>query len=313
MAGFARISESLTFSGRTFSPEELELIQQVSRDFGSLGRTEISRTLCELLDWRRASGRLKNHECRRLLERLEGLGWLRLPELRRLGGRGARRIELSSHSEPKAEVIGSAGEFEPLQLEVVEGREELRRWRELLERYHYLGYRVPVGAQLCYWVRSARLSDPVLACLLWSSAAWSIAVRERWIGWSEQQRRANLQLIVNNARFLILPWVRVRGLASKILSRCAQRLPLDWERRYGYRPLLLETLVDPSRFRATCYRAANWIWVGSTTGRGRMDRHHRLAGHAVKDLYVYPLCRHVQPRLRTAKPPAFSNCGEQPP
>lgn len=312
MAGFARISESLTFSGRTFSSEELDLIQQISADFGSLGRTEISRTICELLNWKRASGRLKNHECRLLLERLEGLGWLRLPELRPLGGRGARRIELSSHSEPKADLIGSAGEFEPLQFEVVEGREELRRWRELLERYHYLGYRVPVGAQLCYWVRSARCSNQVLACLLWSSAAWRIAVRERWIGWSEEQRRANLQLIVNNARFLILPWVRVRGLASKILSRCAQRLPLDWERRYGYRPLLLETLVDPSRFRATCYRAANWILVGSTKGRGRMDRHHRMAGHAVKDLYVYPLCRHVQQRLCTAKPPAFSDCGEQP-
>lgn len=310
MAEPFKIGASLTFSGRTFSPEELELIEQISTDFCSLGRTEISRTVCELLDWRRASGRLKNHECRLLLERLEGLGWLRLPELRRLGGRGARRIELSSHSEPQAEWMGSAGQLEPLELEVVEGRQDLRRWRQWVERYHYLGYRVPVGAQLCYWVRSPRSSDQVLACLLWSSPAWRIAVRERWIGWSEEQRRANLQLIVNNARFLILPWVRVRGLASKILSRCAQRLPLDWENRYGYRPLLLETLVDPSRFRATCYRAANWMLVGATKGRGRMDRHHRLHGHAVKDLYVYPLCRNVQQRLRTAKPPSFKDCGE---
>jgi len=206
--------------------------------------------------------------------------------------------------------MGSAGEFEPLKLEVVEGRAELRRWREWIERYHYLGYRVPVGAQLCYWVRSGRSSDQVLGCLLWSSAAWRIAVRERWIGWSEPQRRANLQLVVNNARFLILPWVRVRGLASKILSRCAQRLPLDWEKRYGYRPLLLETMVDPSRFRATCYRAANWILVGPTKGRGRMDRRHRMHGHAVKDLYVYPLCRNVQQRLCTAEPPSFKDCGE---
>ncbi|TPW13938.1 MAG: hypothetical protein FD130_1476 [Halothiobacillaceae bacterium] len=312
MAGFARISESLTFSGRTFSPEELELIQQVSTDFCSLGRTEISRTICELLNWRRASGRLKDHECRLLLERLEGLGWLRLPELRALGRRGSRRVGLSSKSEPQADLIGSAGEFEPLQLEVVEEREELRRWREWVERYHYLGYRVPVGAQLCYWVRSPRCSMQVMACLLWSSPAWRIAVRERWIGWSEDERRQNLQLIVNNARFLILPWVRVRGLASKILSRCAQKLPLDWEKRYGYRPLLLETLVDPRRFRATCYRAANWLLVGPTKGRGRMDRHHRLDGHAVKELYVYPLCRNVQQRLCTAKPPAFSDCGEQP-
>ena len=310
MAEPFEVGASLTFSGRTFSLEELQLIEQISADFSVLGRTEISRTVCELLDWRRASGRLKNHECRLLLERLERLGWLRLPAVRRLGGRGPRRIELSSPAEPQAEWMGTAGEFEPLKLEVVEGRAELRRWREWVERYHYLGYRVPVGAQLCYWVRSEHAGDQVLGCLLWSSAAWRIAVRERWIGWSEEQRRANLQLIVNNARFLILPWVRVRGLASKILSRCAQRLPLDWERRYGYRPLLLETLVDPSRFRATCYRAANWILVGSTKGRGRMDRHHRMHGHAVKDLYVYPLCRSVQQRLRTAKPPSFNGCGE---
>ena len=211
-----RIGASLSFSGRTFSPEELELIQQISTDFCSLGRTEIARTVCELLNWRRASGRLKNHECRLLLERLEGLGWVRLPKLRPLGGRGPRRIELSSHSEPQAERIGSAGEFEPVELEVVEGREELRRWRQWVERYHYLGYRVPVGAQLCYWVHSASDPSAVLACLLWSSPAWRIAVRERWIGWSEPQRRQNLQLIVNNARFLILPWVRVRGLALRV-------------------------------------------------------------------------------------------------
>ena len=310
MAERFQVGASLTFSGRTFTAEELKLIKQISTDFFALGRTEISRTVCELLDWRRVSGKLKNHECRLLLERLEGLGWLRLPAVRRLGGRGPRRIELSSPAEPQAQWMGSAGEFEPLQLEVVEGRAELRRWRELLERYHYLGYRVPVGAQLCYWVRSPHSSDQVLGCLLWSSAAWRIAVRESWIGWSEPQRRANLQRIVNNARFLILPWVRVRGLASKILSRCAQRLPLDWEKRYGYRPLLLETLVDPSRFRATCYRAANWILVGPTKGRGRMDRHHRSHGHAVKDLYVYPLCRSVQQRLRTAEPPSFKDCGE---
>jgi hypothetical protein len=153
----------------------------------------------------------------------------------------------------------------------------------------------------------------VLACLLWSSPAWRIAVRDRWIGWSEDERRQNLQRIVNNARFLILPWVRVRGLASKILSRCAQKLPLDWERRYGYRPLLLETLVDPSRFRATSYRAANWILLGQTQGRGRMDRHHCLEGQAVKEVYVYPLCRNVQQRLRTAETPRLADCGEEAP
>ncbi len=306
----AKITEALTFSGRTFSLEDLQLIQQITVDFGSLGRTEISRTICELLNWRRPSGRLKNHEGRLLLERLERLGWLRLPEVRRLGRHGSRQIELSSQGEWQQKQIGSAGEFEPLSFEVVKGGQDSQPWREWIERYHYLGYRVPVGAHLRYWVRSPR--GP-LACLLWSSPAWKITARDRWIGWDETQRQQNLQFIVNNARFLILPWVEVKGLASKILSHAAHRLSLDWEKRYGYRPLLLETLVDPSRFRGTCYRAANWIFLGRTQGRGRMDRHHRLHGQAVKEIYVYPLCRNVKERLKNAEAPRFRGCSEQAP
>jgi Druantia protein DruA len=304
------ITDALTFSGRTFSLEDLQLIQQISAEFGSLGRTELSRTLCELLNWRRPSGRLKNHEARLLLERLEGWGWVRLPEVRCLGRRGPRRVQWSAQSEWQEKQIGSAGEFEPLQFEVVQAGRGSQLWREWVERYHYLGYRVPVGAHLRYLVRSPRAP---LACLLWSSPAWKIAVRDGWIGWSEPQRKQNLQRIVNNARFLILPWVRVRGLASKILSHAARKLAWDWEQRYGYRPLLLETLVDPSRFHGTCYRAANWIFLGRTQGRGRMDRYHGFDGQAVKDVYVYPLCRNVQERLRTTEPPGFRGCAEQAP
>jgi hypothetical protein len=306
----AEITEALTFSGRTFSAEDLQLIQQITAEFGSLGRTEISRTICELLNWRRPSGGLKNHEGRLLLERLERLGWVRLPELRRLGRRGPRRVKWSSQSEWQEKQIGSAGEFEPLEFEVVRAGRDSQLWREWVERYHYLGYRVPVGAHLRYVVRGPHTP---LACLLWSSPAWKIAARDCWIGWSEAQRQQNLQRIVNNARLLILPWVKVRGLASKILSHGARKLALDWEQHYGYRPLLLETLVDPSRFRGTCYRAANWIFLGRTRGRGRMDRHHCFDGQAVKDLYVYPLCRNVQQRLRTAETPQFSGCGDQAP
>ena len=138
-----------------------------------------------------------------------------------------------------------------------------------------------------------------------------MAVREHWIGWSEQQRRRNLQYIVNNSRFLILPWVRIRGLASKILSRCARQLPADWQNHYGYRPLLLETLVDATRFRGTCYRAANWIALGRTQGRGRMDRHHVAHGRAPKEVYVYPLCRHLQARLCHSPVPGASRSAQE--
>jgi hypothetical protein len=299
---------ALTFSGRTFSPRELRLIQEVCRDFGNLGRTEISRTVCELLEWKRPSGGLKNHECRLLLERMEALGELKLPVVRNSGQAGQHRVQLTSHSEPELELVGSAGDYEPITLQVVEkGRGgESRLWRELIERYHYRGCRVPVGANLRYLVRSTRYPDRILACLLWTSPAWKIAVRDHWIGWNDRRRQRNLQLIVNNGRFLILPWVRVRDLASKILARSARQIVGDWEKRFGYRPLLLETMVDIGRFRGTCYRAANWISLGRTQGRGRMDRHHRADGQAPKEVFVYPLCRNVRERLQTATAPVFS-------
>ena len=289
---------SLTCCGRYFSVQELELMRQIASEFAALGVTEISRTLCELLEWKRPNGRLKNHECRQLLERLRDQGWLRLPELQARGPRGPRVVSLTSSSDPQPLLEGSAGEYEPLHLTVVEagrgGQSTL--WTELVERHHYLGFRVPVGAQLRYLVRSPRCGDGIVACLLWSSAAWKMAARDRWIGWSAQQRARNLPLVVNNSRFLILPWVRVKGLASKILAHCARRLPQDWEKLYGYRPLLLETVVDAQRFAGTCYRAANWIELGETRGRGRMDRLHQ-AHLAPKRIYVYPLCRNVQQRL----------------
>jgi len=308
-----QIPESVYFSGRTFSVTEIQLIQQLTKDFAALSLTELARTVCELLQWKRPNGGLKDHECRLLLERLAERGLVRLPAVRRCGPKGPRRVSVSDRREPETELRGTAGEFEPLELQVIERGQEhdSRLWMELIERYHYLGYRVPVGANLRYLVRSARYPGRVLACLLWTSPAWKIAVRDRWIGWSHAERSRNLQLIVNNGRFLILPDVHVAGLASKILAHCSRRLPADWERRYGYRPLLLETLVDGSRFRGTCYRAANWIFLGQTRGRGRMDRDNVAQGRAVKDVYVYPLCRNVQQRLRTAAPPSFSGSMEE--
>ena len=288
---------SLRFCGRLFSGQELELLREMAQDYASLGVTEIARTVCELLDWKRANGKLKNQECRQLLERLRDQGWLTLPPVRNSGPRGPRHIQLSEVSAPQLPLEGSAGEFAPLELQVVQSRSESRLWTELIERYHYLAYRVPVGANLRYLVRSPRSAEQVLACLLWSSPAWKMAPRDQWIGWNQRQRTQNLQGVVNNSRFLILPWVRVRGLASKILGRCARQLPGDWELRYGYPPLLLETLVDARRFRGTCYRAANWIHLGQTQGRGRMDSKHCAHGLAPKDIYIYPLCRNVQQKL----------------
>lgn len=284
----------VTFCGRRFTAEEVELMRVVVRDYAGLGVTEIARTICELLEWTRPNGGLKDHECRQLLERFAAEGVLTLPALRNLGGRGARRVKLSQpHSEPEP-VECAARECEPLELALVEGEGESRRWREQVERYHYLGCRVPFGANLRYWVRNR---DRELACLLWTSPAWKMRARDAWIGWSDEQRKRNLQRVVNNGRFLILPWVRVKGLASKILALSARQMPHDWQTRYGYRPLLLETLVDTKRFRGTCYRAANWLHLGQTAGRGRMDREHQRHGQVIKDIYVYSLVRDARKRL----------------
>jgi hypothetical protein len=294
--------ESLTFCGRMFRSGELELMRQTALEFSALGVTEIARTVCELLEWKRPSGGLKNHECRQLLEQLQAEGFLQLPDLRKLGGRGPRRADvwgadpfrISGYCCEPAPVECAASQCEPMELVLVEGQAESRRWREQVERHHYLGCPVPFGAHLRYWVRHRQRE---LACLLWTSPAWKMQARDAWIGWSDEQRGRNLQSIVNNGRFLVLPWVRVKGLASKILALSARQMPHDWEIRYGCRPLLLETLVDAARFRGTCYRAANWIQVGQTAGRGRMDREHKAHRQAVKDIYVYPLVRDARQRL----------------
>jgi len=289
-------SESLTFCGRTFSAGEVDLMRHLAAEFSALAVTEIAHTVCELLHWRRPGGGLKSHECRQLLERLAAGGLLQLPALRKTGGNGARRPDISmTCSEPRL-VECSASECGPLELVRVEGKKESRLWRAQVERHHYLGCSVPFGAHLRYWVRNRQRE---LACLLWTSPAWKMQARDAWIGWSDRQRQRNLQSIVNNSRFLILPWVRVKGLASKILGLSARQMPADWESRYGTRPLLLETLVDAARFRGTCYRAANWIYLGQTTGRGRMDREHDRHGQSVKAIYVYPLSRNSPQQLRS--------------
>ena len=290
---------NLTFAGRCFSSEELALIRQAATDYATLGITEIARTICEWLDWRRPSGRLKNHECRLLLERLRDQGVLILPALLPSGRRGPRPVLITTESDAQPTIQTTVADLQPLRLVPVQSTDSAL-FRQLIERYHYLGYRIPTGAHLRYFVQAA--SGQILACLQWSSPAWQMAARDHWIGWSSPQRARNLQYIVNNSRFLILPWVRVKGLASSILARSARQLPDHWRQLYGYQPLLLETLVDTARFNGTCYRAANWIYLGETKGRGRMDRHHRTQ-IIPKTIFVFPLHRGVQQVLCTSDPP----------
>jgi len=288
--------------GRTFTSTDLGLIREVTAHCSGLGLTEIASTVCELLAWTRPTGRLKTHECRQLLTRLHDRGLLALPALRPTGPKSPRRIAWTAASAPRPVITGPLRALHPLRVMRVTSAADRALWTELIDRYHYLRFRVPVGAQLQYLVHAGAAPSAVVACLLWTSAAWKLAARDRWIGWTPATRAAHLRFVVNNSRFLILPWVQVPHLASAILARAARQLPTDWERAYGTRPLLLETFVDGQRFHGTCYRAANWLRLGDTQGRGRMDRHHTAHGTAPKQVFVYPLVDDVQRRLCQPSP-----------
>lgn len=288
---------TIAFCGHQLSAEELRLIRDTIHDFPALSLTELSRTICELLDWRRPTGALKDHECYLFLQRLKDRGWLSsLPSIRRTTPLRPRIVVLNHESDPQSPILGSVAAYAPLEFDLISDAASRALFRQYIQRYHYLGYRVPFGAQLRYFVRSQRLPERILACLLFSSAAWKMAPRDRWIGWRDQARSLNLARVVSNSRFLILPWVEVSGLASKILSMAAQQLSEDWLSVYQVSPLLLESLVDPQRFSGTCYRAANWIHVGTTQGRGRMDRKQDVQRH-VKEIFIYPLHAHARELL----------------
>jgi Domain of unknown function (DUF4338) len=286
-------------SGRRFTAQELCLVREVVTDCGGLSRRELAQTVCELLDWRRPNGSLKGLECLQWLEEMESCGCLELPvkRKRRPAGRG-NRVPISERGAPGAPLSGMVQEFAPVVLEMVTTPADQALFRELMGRHHDLGSRQPYGAQLRYLVWVSVPRPQVVGCVQFSSPAWRLAVRDRWIGWDEATRLRNLQRVVNNSRFLILPWVRVKNLASHALSQATRLLVMDWPMRYGHQPLLVETLVDRQRFLGTCYRAANWQELGSTSGRGRMDREHRRHGLAVKTVLVYGLVGAAARRLR---------------
>jgi hypothetical protein len=282
--------EPVRYCGRLFTSEALEQIRRLIASDPRLNRAQLSRRVCDQLGWRRPDGRRKDMSCRVVMLRMERDGLIRLPPPQKGNGNGRNRPRLTAASDPKTPLSLSAGELGLLRFRPVDTPPGSALWNELIERYHYLGYKPLPGAQIRYLVFGR---GHLLAVLGFGAAAWKVAPRDQFIGWTADQRRANLHWIVNNARFLILPWVTVRNLASRILAAAAKRLPRDWEERYGYQPCLLETFVERVRFRGTCYRAANWIHVGQTQGRGKLDRHHHSLS-TVKDIYLYPLHQGVR-------------------
>lgn len=288
------------FSGREFSAEEVSVIQEVVDTCRGVSRNELANTVCELLDWKRPSGRLKTRECLDLLVQLEGKGILELPVKRQDGYRGPRKCKSEVQPDrPFSVFTGSVEEFAPLEVERLHTRQQRELFKDLLARYHYLGYAMPFGARIQYLVYVSCPRREVVGCLQFSSPAWRMKARDQWIGWDDKRRAEGLQQVVNNSRFLVL--ASIRNLASAMLSCTLRRLTSDWERQYGVKPLLLETLVDRERFHGGCYRAANWIELGETTGRGRMDRANERHGARVKTIWVYPLVKNAVRRLRDGR------------
>jgi hypothetical protein len=291
--GMITARDNHRFCGRVFTREELSLIQEVVETCVGISRTELSYTVCELLEWRRANGGLKGPECLGLLERLEDQGFLKLPESQQTGPRkGTRRhIAPARDDQPWTRLAGSVEAFAPLDVQRVESRQQRLVFRELVSRYHYLGYAMPYGARLQYLVYVNRPRREVVGCVQFSSPAWRMKVRDQWIGWDDGTRKLRLQHVVNNSRLLVV--ARIRNLASMLLSCALRRLRTDWRRQYGVDPWLVETLVDRQRFYGGCYRAANWIVLGETSGRGRMDRTNERHGAQVKTVLVYPLVKNA--------------------
>jgi hypothetical protein len=279
------------YSGRDFSAQDLALIRALIADNPTYTRARLSRLTCEALGWYKADGGLKEMSCRVAMLRMQADGVIQLPAPR--GERPKCRITFTEHTAPQAVIDQPANQLTPLQFCPVETRAQSRLWNEYIHRYHYLGYKTLPGAQLRYFVTSG---DQFVALLGFGASAWQAAPRDNYIGWSHDQRKARLHRVVNNARFLILPWVRSKNLASMILSMAAKRLPSDWETRYHYRPVLLETFVEKDRFAGTSYKAANWTFVGETKGRGKLGPAGKQSV-PIKDMWLYPLARDFRSTL----------------
>lgn len=279
--------------GRVLYEQDLDHIRLLLTTHPQWSRRRLSVELALTWNWRTATGQLKDMAARTLLLKLDERGWITLPPRRR---KASKRLPIA----PELPLEGSAGfsitaklsEVTPITLQAVAaGHPGFSRY---LAHHHYLGYRGPVGENLAYLARDRHGRD--VACLLFGAAAWKTTARDQFIGWNQVTRAKRLNWTTNNTRFLVLPWVRVPHLASHLLALVLRRLSVDWQAKYGHPIYLVETFVDRSRFKGTCYRAANWTCVGQTQGRGRQDRDRTLKV-PVKDVYLYPLTPRFRDKL----------------
>ncbi len=287
----------LNYRGRAISNEDILYIREMIAAHPGESRRTLSKKLCEAWQWKQANGALCDMVCRSLLLVLDRGGHIELPPVKFVP-----HNPLARRARPEPVLIdttrreGQLRQIQPLEFMQVRRSGDEPLFNSLMEQHHYLGYEQPVGEHLKYLVWSQ--GRPV-ACVAWSSAPRHIGARDRYIGWDQRARRRNIHLIAYNTRFLILPWVRVNHLASHILGRMAARISGDWQSRYGHPIYFLETFVDPERFRGTCYRAANWVVMGATTGRGKQSNSY-VPNRSIKQVLGYPLTKRFRELLGEA-------------
>ena len=287
----AAVAEQWRYRGREIGSSEIAFLRQLIGEHPELSRYSLSRKVCEAWEWKQANGVLRDMVCRGLLLMLDRAGAIQLPPARR---RFPERPTGGERPEPvvpdNRPVRGPLRDLGPLEFQQVRRTPQEPLFNSLMEQYHYLGYQQPVGEHLKYLVSA---KGQAIACLAWCSAPRHLAGRDRFIGWNAEARKRNLHLLAYNTRFLIFPWVQVPHLASHILGRMAKLLPPDWQRVYAHPVHWLETFIDPARFKGTCYRAANWIELGPTTGRGHNASTNKRT-QPVKELFGYPLCKNFR-------------------
>ena len=290
------------YRGRDISKSDIAVVRQIIAACPDASRRFISKEVCRTWDWRQANGTLKDMVCRSLLLLLQSKGLIELPAPKcKLPNPLANRKKPIRVAVDQTPIECTIDELSPIHLKQVRRTRFEKLFNSLISEHHYLGYTQPVGEHLKYM---AFAGDRPIACLAWSSAPWYIGARDRFIGWSPETRQNNLHLIINNTRFLVLPWVRVPHLASHLLALSRRRVSVDWQSVYNHPVFLLETFVDTKRFQGTCYKADNWIYVGKTTGRGKLSTSTKPT-LSKKAIYLYPLKKNFRKTLTEQCPSAF--------
>jgi hypothetical protein len=284
----------LRYRGREIHEEDILYIRTLIEQYPKESRRKLSVRVCEAWQWRQANGALRDMVCRGMMLMLDRSGQITLPPVNHV-----RHNPLAHRARPEAVLIDKSPiedplhKLQPLEFEQVRRTAQESLFNSLMEEHHYLGYEQPVGEHLKYLVWA---EGRPIACLAWSSAARHLGSRDRYIGWDAAARRSQIRFIVYNTRFLILPWVRVEHLASHILGRMVARISADWQQMYGHPIYFLETFIDPERFRGTCYRAANWVLLGRTTGRGKQSNSY-VPNRSIKEVLGYPLTKRFRELL----------------